>query len=127
MIYRLIGEGAMVLHMAFLVYVAVGGFLAWKWPRAFWPHLACALYGLGITFIGWDCPLTHVENWGRERAGQEGLSDTGFVDHYLTGVVYPAEHLTSVRLLTALIVAVSWAGLLVIHLRRRRRPSSDTA
>lgn len=125
MIYRLIGEGAMVLHMAFLVYVAVGGFLAWKWPRAFWPHLACALYGLGVTVIGWACPLTRIENWGRERAGQAGLSSEGFIEHYLTGVIYPTEHLLTAQLLVALSVAVSWAGCLLLHLRRRRTSSED--
>ena len=125
MIYRLIGEGAMTLHLAFLVYVAVGGFLAWKWPRAFWPHLACALYGLGITIIGWACPLTHIENWGREQAGQAGLSDSGFIDHYLTGVIYPEGHLLTVRLLAALSVAVSWAGCLLLYLNRRRSRTQD--
>ena len=121
MIYRLIGEGAMVLHMAFLIYVALGGFLAWRWPRMIWPHLACALYGLGITVIGWDCPLTHVENWGREQAGQAGLPDAGFIEHYLTGVIYPAEHLLTAQLLVALSVAVSWGGLLFLYLRRKRK------
>ncbi|MBR8741515.1 DUF2784 domain-containing protein [Nocardiopsis sp. MG754419] len=127
MIFRLIGEGAMVLHMAFLVYVALGGYLAWKWPRAFWPHLACALYGLGITVIGWDCPLTHVENWGRERAGQAGLPPGGFIEHYLTGVVYPTEHLLGAQLLVALSVAVSWAGAAFLLARRRRRPPENPA
>lgn len=127
MIYRLIGEGAMVLHMAFLVYVAVGGFLAWKWPRAFWPHLACALYGLGVTVIGWVCPLTRIENWGREQAGQTGLPSDGFIEHYLTGVIYPTEHLLTAQLLVALSVAVSWTGCLLLYRRRRRAPSEDQA
>ena len=127
MIYRVIGEGAMVLHMAFLIYVVIGGYIAWRWPVLFWPHLACALYALGITVIGWACPLTHVENWGREQAGQAGLPPEGFIDHYLTGVIYPAEHLVTVRLLVAFSVAVSWFGLPYLHLRRNRKDPENQA
>jgi hypothetical protein len=119
MVYRIVGEGAMVLHLAFLVYVALGGYLAWRWPPMIWPHLACALYGLGITVIGWDCPLTHIENWGREQAGQAGLPPEGFIEHYLTGVIYPAEHLLTAQLLVALSIAVSWAGALYLHRKRK--------
>ncbi|GAB3696500.1 DUF2784 domain-containing protein [Nocardiopsis oceani] len=122
MVYRLIGEGAMILHMAFLIYVVIGGFIAWRWPRTFWIHFPVALYAFGITVIGWECPLTHVENWGRENAGQAGLPDVGFIDHYLTGVIYPAEHLLTIQILVGVAVILSWLGLLY---RRRRRPTTQ--
>lgn len=125
MVYRIIGEGAMVLHLAFLLYVALGGYLAWRRPPMIWPHTACALYGLGITLIGWDCPLTRVENWGREQAGQAGLPPEGFIEHYLTGIIYPAEHLITAQLLVALSVALSWAGAL--YLRQRHKTAEHRA
>jgi hypothetical protein len=124
MVYRVIGEGAMVLHLAFLVYVALGGYLAWRWPRMIWPHLACALYGLGITVIGWQCPLTHVEDWGRRNAGQAGLPPGGFIEHYLTGVVYPTDHRLTAQLLVALSVTLSWVGAVHLH-RQRNRPGNQ--
>jgi drug/metabolite transporter superfamily protein YnfA len=120
MIYRIIGDTAMVVHAAFILYMAIGGFLAWRWPRTFWIHLGCALYGLSISVVGWICPLTHVENWGRENAGQNGLSDEGFIDHYLTGVIYPADHLVTVQAGVGAVVVLSWAGLAALTLRRRR-------
>ncbi|WP_285728620.1 DUF2784 domain-containing protein [Nocardiopsis sp. ATB16-24] len=126
MLYRLIADTAMVVHLAFLAYVALGGFLAWRLPRMIWPHVACALYGLGITVIGWNCPLTHLENWGRQKAGQTGLPEAGFIDHYVTGIVYPEDHLLTAQLAVAATVAVSWAGYLALTGRRRRNktPSS---
>lgn len=84
--YRLLADATMVVHAGFLVYLVVGGFLAWRWRWAIWPHVAAAAYGLGIVTVGWDCPLTHVENWARARAGLEMLPSSGFIDHYLTGV-----------------------------------------
>lgn len=120
MIYRVIGDTAMVLHLAFLAYVTLGGFLAWRWPRTIWPHTAVALYGLGVTVVGWTCPLTRLENWGRAQAGRTGLTQTGFIDHYLTGVIYPAEHLLTAQLAVAATIAVSWVGRLTLTRRHRR-------
>lgn len=122
MLYRVIADTAMIVHAGFLVYLTVGGFLAWrpKWHCAIWPHLATAAYGLGIVVIGWDCPLTHLENWAREHAGQERLPSTGFIDHYITGVVYPADHLLTAQLAVAATVLVSWAGFAVLNKRRRK-------
>ncbi|MDA2809002.1 DUF2784 domain-containing protein [Nocardiopsis suaedae] len=119
--YRLLGEAAMLLHFAFLAYVTLGGFLAWRWPALLWPHALVAAYALAITLVGWDCPLTHVEDWARLRAGQAGLPSAGFVEHYLTGVVYPAEHLLTAQLAVAAAVAASWTGAAVLAVRRRAR------
>ncbi len=120
MIYRIIGDTAMIVHAAFILYMAVGGFLAWKWPRTVWIHIGCALYGLSISVVGWICPLTYVENWGRENAGLSGLAEGGFIDHYLTGVIYPADHLVTVQVGVGVVVVLSWVGLAVLTLRRRR-------
>ncbi len=111
--YRLIADTAMVLHFAFLGYLLAGGFLAWRWRRTIWIHVAVAIWGAGSVLIGYDCPLTHVENWARERAGEVTLPPSGFIDHYLTGVVYPQQHETLVQLGVAVVVAISWAGYAV--------------
>ncbi|MBV2366811.1 DUF2784 domain-containing protein [Streptomonospora nanhaiensis] len=127
MVYRFIGEAAMLVHFGFLAYVALGGFLAWRWPHAFWPHLVVAAYAVGLLEVGWTCPLTVVEDWARRRAGQEGLPPEGFIDHYLTGVVYPEEHLGLVQFGMGVCVAVSWIGLLVLRRQGGRRVRGDGA
>lgn len=87
----------------------------------FWPHLAAAAYGLGVTVIGWLCPLTWLEHWGRVNAGQHGLDAEGFISHYLTGVIYPAEYLREIQLAAAAVVALSWVGAAYSARRRARR------
>ena len=114
--YRLVADAAMVAHFLFLAYLVVGGFLAWRWPWTIWVHIAAALYGLFNVLIGWPCPLTHVENWGRARAGEATLPGTGFIDHYIEGVVYPRENEALVQVLVAVVVLTSWIGFVV---RRR--------
>ena len=66
------------------------------------------------------CPLTVAENWLRLRAGEPVLQD-GFIDHYLTGVVYPADQQLAVRLLAGAVVLTSWL-LAYRRLRTVRHP-----
>ncbi|MBC3192201.1 DUF2784 domain-containing protein [Pseudonocardia sp. C8] len=113
MSHEVLAETAMVVHFAFLAYVAFGGFLAWRWPRTYWLHLLVSLYALGIVVIGWECPLTRVERRARALAGHPSISEAGFVDHYLTGTLYPAEHEPTVQLVLVALVLVSWAGVAV--------------
>lgn len=111
MVYRVLADVVMLVHFSFLVFLAVGGFLAWRYRSLIWPHLAAAGWGLMSVLVGVECPLTGWENGLRAMAGQQGLPPEGFIDTYLTGVVYPAEHLLTMQLLVAALVAVSWLGL----------------
>jgi len=38
--------------------------------------------------LGWTCPLTPLEKFLRNAGGEEGYSG-GFIDHYLTSLIYP--------------------------------------
>ncbi len=118
--YRVLADITMVLHFAFLAYVAAGGYLAWRWPRAIWPHLLLAGWGLSTVAFTLDCPLTWAEDWARQQAGEPGPGGA-FVDTYLTGVLYPAELLGLVQALVALSVVVSWVGAAVLRARSAGR------
>jgi hypothetical protein len=117
--YRALAEVTMIVHFAFLAYVIAGGLLAWRWPVLIWPHLVLAGWGLSTLVFHQDCPLSRLENWARLRAGEPRLKQHGFIETYLTGVIYPARYLWLVQLLAAAVIVVSWAGSL--H-RRRRHP-----
>ena len=108
--YRLLADLTAAAHVLFIGYVVAGGFVAWLLPRTIWLHGAAAAWGFGTVLIGYDCPLTYAENWARERAGVQGLPPEGFIDYYLTGVIYPESMLAEVRILVAICVLVSWAG-----------------
>ncbi|WP_420751971.1 DUF2784 domain-containing protein [Rhodococcus sp. O3] len=118
--YRVLADGIALTHLAFLLYVTFGGFVAWRWPRTIVLHAVAVVWGLASVLVGFDCPLTHAENWARHRAGETGLPPSGFIDHYLTGVIYPDSALGLVRALVAACILVSWVGLW----RRSRRVSS---
>jgi len=108
--YDLVVMAALVAHFAFLVYLAVGGFLAWRHPRTLVLHVIVVAWGVGSVVVGYPCPLTAVEQWARDRAGRAPLSGGGFIEHYLTGVVYPERYLVAAQALAGLLVVMSWVG-----------------
>ncbi len=117
-----LADAVVVAHFAFLVFLVLGGFLAWRWPRLFPLHLAVVAWGIAIVVFEWLCPLTYLENWLRQSAGRPALTD-GFIDTYVTGVIYPGDRITEVRGAVGVGVAASWLGLLV----RRRRTAVSSA
>jgi hypothetical protein len=117
-VYAVLADAVVVLHFAFLAFVVAGGLLAWRWPWLIWPHLVAAGWGAAIVAFSLQCPLTHVENGLRARAGEPELTG-GFIDTYIEGVLYPQRYVAEARALAALVVLVSWLGFV---LRRRKQP-----
>lgn len=90
MIYGLLANAALLLHLAFILFVIAGGLLiAWK-RHLVWLHLPAAIWGLLIEFMGWYCPLTPLENHFLKLSGEGGY-EGGFIEHYLLQVIYPRE------------------------------------
>jgi hypothetical protein len=119
-IFNLLADLVVFVHLAFVVFVLLGGLLALRWPRAAWVHLPAAAWGVWVEAAGWVCPLTPLENWLRRRAGGDAYA-TGFVEHYLAPILYPAWLTREIQwLLGALVVAIN-AAVYVVVLRRRRR------
>jgi hypothetical protein len=112
----------LALHFSYVAYVVFGGFLAWRWPAAIWPHLVAAAWGALIVASVVNCPLTNAEAWAREQAGQ-GPMTVGFVDRYLENVIYPGRYVAVAQTAVALVVACSWIG--AFRARRRRRATHD--
>src|SRR2546422_3756085 len=89
MVYRVLADCVVLVHAAFVAFVVLGGFLAWRWRAVVLLHVPCALWGIAIEYGGWGCPPPPPENLLRERAGLEG-DRGGFVEHYVIPALYPA-------------------------------------
>jgi len=105
--YRLLADAVVAFHGLFIVFVILGGFLAWRWRFVAVVHIPCALWGMLIEYRGWICPLTPLENSLRMRAGQAGYGG-GFIEHYLVPAMYPSG-------LTPRIQATLGTAVLVIN------------
>jgi hypothetical protein len=108
-------------HFMFIGYMVVGGLLALRFPRTIWVHVPVVIWGIAIELIDFVCPLTWLERWARLRAGMAPMPSDGFIDHYLTGHLYPASAANLVLVLALLTVLSSWV-LVAARRRRTARP-----
>jgi Protein of Unknown function (DUF2784) len=103
MIYRALSDFVLLLHMAFVLFAALGGVLVFKWRRVAWFHIPAALWAAFIELVGWVCPLTPLENWLRRQGGEVGYQ-TGFIERYLLPLIYPAPFSRSLHVALGLLV-----------------------
>ncbi|OPY11563.1 MAG: hypothetical protein A4E66_01331 [Syntrophus sp. PtaB.Bin001] len=88
MIYRILADLVVTIHLAFIIFVVFGGFLTIRWNRLWIFHLPSAIWGALIEFQGWLCPLTTLE-WRLRRIGGQSAYEHGFIEHYIVPIVYP--------------------------------------
>jgi len=86
--FRIAADGMVVIHLAFILFVILGGLTLFKWPWMIWVHVPAAVWGGLVELFGAPCPLTPLENYLR-RAGQTEAYSGGFIDHYIMPIVYP--------------------------------------
>lgn len=124
--YRMLAELTLVVHLAFVLFVVLGGFLVLRWRWLAWLHLPAVAWGAFVELSGRICPLTPLEVSFRERAGLAGY-EGGFIDHYLTAWIYPDGLTREIQVgigigVTIVNVAVYWW---IFHGRRGRARKSD--
>ena len=119
LIYRVLADLVLVLHLAFVVFVVLGGLLVVRWPRVAWLHIPAASWGVLIEYTGWICPLTPLENSFRVRGGEAGYGG-GFFQHYVQLTLYPAGLTRSTQVvLGSLALLVNLTAYVVVLARRR--------
>jgi len=117
---RLLADAVVVVHVAFVAFVLLGGLLAMRWPRAAWVHVPCAPYGTAIEIGEWVCPLTPLEDELRRRGGEAGYGG-GFVEHHVLPVLYPGPlPPTATWVLAGIVVAVNVSVYAAVLVRRHR-------
>lgn len=120
MLSRLAADVLVLLHLAFIVFVIAGGFLAWRWRWVAWAHVPCALWGAAIELMGWVCPLTPLEVALRRQAGQAGY-EGGFIEHYILPIVYPGGLTPAIQIVLGLLLVGLNAFAYAVYFRTRRR------
>jgi hypothetical protein len=118
---RLGADTLLVVHAAFVAWVALGPAAVWRWPRLAWLHLPALAWGVWISATGASCPLTPWEWRLRAWAGQDG-HDGGFIEHYLVAWIYPDGLTRGLQAAIAVALIAVNAGVYGALWHRRRRP-----
>jgi hypothetical protein len=128
MLTRLAADAVLLLHLAFILFAVFGALLAlhWRWLPLI--HLPAAGWAMYVELAGELCPLTTLENYLLQRAGDFGYSDS-FIDHYLIPLLYPPGLKPATQnILAGLVLVINLAlyGWLLLRLRRAHagRPSA---
>lgn len=108
--HRLVARLALWVHLGFVGFTILGGFLAWLMPSVLLPHIASAAWSARQGIQRTPCPLSRLENWGRRGAGREEMHHEGFIKHYFEGRVYPQRWARRVELGVLTVVLTSWLG-----------------
>jgi len=119
MIYRLQAEIVLLLHFCFVIFTVLGGLLVLRQRWIAWLHLPAVVWGILVEFFSLACPLTTLENSLREIGGEAGY-ETGFIDYYISAVLY-APLSPQARMLLGLLL-VGFNLFLYLYILRRRFP-----
>jgi len=89
MVFRILADATVVFHIAFVLFVVLGGALVVRWRRIAYLHIPAVAWGVWVVFARRVCPLTPLENWLRRQGGGPTYTET-FIDHYLVPLLYPS-------------------------------------
>jgi hypothetical protein len=120
LIYRSLADFVLVVHLAFVVFVVLGGFLVLRWRWVALVHVPAAIWGILIEYAGWTCPLTPLENFLRQRGGQPVYGGS-FIEHYILPVLYPGALTRTMQIVLgslALLVNLIAYGLVIARRKR---------
>lgn len=126
MIFRLVADGVLLLHFAFIFFALAGGAMGLWWRWIPFVHLPAAAWGIFVEVTARICPLTYLENYLRTKAGQSGYTDT-FIEHYLLDLIYPPGLTPEIQfLLAAFVFVINLAiySLLFCRWRKQARKRS---
>ncbi|HWE88883.1 MAG TPA: DUF2784 domain-containing protein [Pseudonocardiaceae bacterium] len=118
MVGRVLDDITVAVHYLVMAYIVFGGFLAWRWRWTMIAHIGMICWAVISLLYPVSCPLTWLENYFRHQGGLPSLNG-GFIDTYITGVLYPASYSGLVQVLAGIVVVVSWVGVYVRNLRGR--------
>jgi hypothetical protein len=88
MIYGLLADSVLILHLLFIAFAVAGGFVVLRFAWVIFLHVPAVCWVAYIELSGGLCPLTSLENGFRRAAGDSGYAGD-FVDHYLVPIIYP--------------------------------------
>jgi len=109
-IYRILADCVVIVHLLFIVFALLGGLLViWRSYLVF-VHFPAAIWVFVISFKGWICPLTPLENQLRHAAGTEGYTG-GFVEHYIIPIIYPAALNFNLQIVFGIVAVVINLGI----------------
>jgi hypothetical protein len=120
MIYRLLADLVVIVHLLFILFVLFGGLLG-LWRRwVLWLHLPALVWGMVVEFASLLCPLTPLEKRLRMAGGESSYSG-GFIEHYIEPIIYPPGLTPTIQVFLGIgVVVINISVYAIVWLRLRK-------
>ncbi len=88
MLYRVLADIVVLVHLLWILFLIGGAY----WGRK--NGVVVLIQGAGLVFavasqiFGWYCPLTHLEDWLRDKHATVQVYPGSFIAHYAEQLVY---------------------------------------
>ena len=83
-----LATGVVIVHVAFVIFVIIGGALALRRPKVAYVHLPAVAWAIYVEWSGDICPLTPLEQSLRAAAGLEAYAGD-FIAEWVFPWLYP--------------------------------------
>jgi len=120
MTYRILAELVLVIHFCFVLFVVLGGLLVLRWRSIIWLHIPAFTWGVSVQCFFLACPLTPLENWFRRLGGESGYAG-GFIEHYISAILYADISRGFQVMLGILLIGVNVLVYSLVYIGHRRK------
>jgi len=110
MIYLILADLLVIVHLLFIIFVILGGLLLTLRGSIVFVHLPAVIWASLSSFKGWICPLTPLENYLRSVAGVDPY-EQGFVEYYIIPIIYPSSLTANIQILLGFLVVLINLGI----------------
>ncbi|KPJ96920.1 MAG: hypothetical protein AMJ55_01095 [Gammaproteobacteria bacterium SG8_15] len=120
MITGVAADIVLVIHFLFILFAIFGGLLVQYHRWVIWLHIPAVGWAAMISFAGWICPLTPLENALRRAAGEAAYSG-GFINRYIAPVIYPEGYTREIAVVagvSVLIINILIYSFVIFHKRK---------
>jgi hypothetical protein len=117
--FSLLADIVVIVHLLFVLFVLLGGFLVLYRQGWAWLHIPAVVWGAIVEFMGWVCPLTPLENWLRLQGGGAAYA-SDFIEHYIVSLLYPSFLTRHLQFILGAIVIVINIGIYGWVIRRKK-------
>lgn len=106
MVYKLLSDFVILLHLLWILFILFGFLVALKYLRVSFIHIAGLVFTLVLNLEGWYCPLTYLENYLHGLYDPQLPYADSFITNNLQKLIYLELDEVYLRM-----GAIVWVGL----------------
>jgi hypothetical protein len=118
-VYRLLGDAVIILHLLWILFILFGLFIGIKYGRLIWVHLGGLVFTLILNIGGCFCPLTYLENHLYSLYNPQLAYAGSFIGQNLQKLIYLDVDEAYLRIAAVIWVAINLGGYALLFKKRK--------